>query len=104
MNDIHLTGELVCKTADEAAVVVEHLAQHVKLTRAEPGCLLFGVTATADPMVWMVAEHFANEHAFKLHQERVACSDWGRVTAGIERRFSIVASCSTPGGVGRTRG
>jgi heme oxygenase len=37
MHDIHLTGQLVCKTADEAAVVVEHLAQHVKMTRAESG-------------------------------------------------------------------
>jgi quinol monooxygenase YgiN len=89
MHDIHLTGQLVCKTADEAAVVVEHLAQHVKMTRAESGCLSFDVTSTADAMVWMVAEHFESEHAFKLHQERVSRSDWGRATAGIERRYSI---------------
>jgi hypothetical protein len=37
----------------------------------------------------MVAEHFESEHAFKLHQERVSRSDWGRATAGIERRYSI---------------
>jgi quinol monooxygenase YgiN len=89
MNEIRLSGQLVCKTAAEAAVVGDHLPRHVKLTRAESGCLSFDVTPTADPMVWMVAEHFADEHAFTLHQERVSRSEWGRVTAGIERRYSI---------------
>lgn len=87
MNDIRLTGQLICKTADEAQIVARNLPRHVKLTRDESGCLSFDVTPTADPMVWMVAEHFRNEQAFTVHQERVARSEWGRVTAGIERRY-----------------
>jgi quinol monooxygenase YgiN len=89
MNEIRLTGQLVCKTADEAAAVVRHLPEHLKLTRAESGCLSFDVDPTADPMVWNVAERFENERVFTLHQLRVAGSAWGRATAGIERRYSL---------------
>lgn len=89
MNYIRLTGELICKTADEAEIVARNLPWHVKLTRDESGCLSFDVVPTADPMVWTVAEHFENELAFKLHQERAAHSEWGRATVGIERRYSI---------------
>lgn len=89
MNAVHLSGQLVCKTAHEAEIVARHLAQHVEQTRAEPGCLSFDVTATTDPLIWMVEERFANERVFKLHQERVAGSEWGRVTADIERKYSV---------------
>jgi quinol monooxygenase YgiN len=86
MNGILLTGLLACTTADEADRVARHLPQHVLQTQSEPGYLSFDVTPTADPMVWTVAEHFADEHVFRLHQDRAAGSDWGRMTAGIERR------------------
>ena len=89
MSAVHLTGLLVCKTADEATIVARHLPEHIELTRAETGCLSFEVTPTADPMVWAVDEHFANEHAFRLHRERTADSNWGRATVGIERRYSF---------------
>jgi quinol monooxygenase YgiN len=89
MVEVRLTGELRCADADEARLVAEHLPAHVALTRAEPGCLSFEVTPTADPLVWTVAERFADEHAFRAHQARVAASEWGRRTAGIERRYSV---------------
>lgn len=89
MNDVTLTGELVCKNRDEAQLVAEYLPEHVTLTRAEPGCISFKVTPTDDPSVWRVDEHFEHELAFSAHQERVARSEWGRMTAGIERRYSI---------------
>ncbi|MFL0514437.1 hypothetical protein [Brevibacterium luteolum] len=34
-------------------------------------------------------ECFADPAAFAAHQERVASSDWGQATAGIERRYSV---------------
>jgi quinol monooxygenase YgiN len=89
MGDVRLTGELVCKDADEAGVVAESLPEHVRLTRSERGCLAFAVSQTPDPLVWRVEEHFESEAAFEAHRRRVASSDWGRVTAGIERRYSI---------------
>ncbi|MDJ0379217.1 antibiotic biosynthesis monooxygenase [Cryobacterium sp. PH31-L1] len=84
-----LSGQLVCHTQDQANTVRDHLPLHVALTRAEPGCRLFNVTPTSDPLVWLVEERFEHAAAFKAHQERVASSEWGQATSGIERRYSV---------------
>lgn len=89
MPHVRLTGLLVCATTDEAQTVVAHLPTHVGLTRAEPGCLAFTVEPTDDPRVWAVEERFVDAHAFRAHQARVAASDWGRATAGLERRYTV---------------
>jgi quinol monooxygenase YgiN len=89
MTEVHLSGELVCRDDDERAVVVVHLARHIALTRAEVGCVSFEVTPTKDPLVWQVDELFRDAAAFKAHQDRVANSEWGRATVGIERRYRI---------------
>ncbi|MGD8194147.1 putative quinol monooxygenase [Herbiconiux sp. P18] len=86
---IRLSGQLVCRNAAEAAIVATQLPEHIELTRAEPGCLSFEVAATDDPLVWTVEERFASEDAFATHQARVAASEWGRSTAGIERQYEI---------------
>jgi quinol monooxygenase YgiN len=88
MSEIHLTGQLVCKTEDEGLVVAFHLSEHIKLTRNESGCISFVVAPTGDPLIWSVEERFENQRAFELHQKRVAGSEWGRATVGIERRYS----------------
>jgi quinol monooxygenase YgiN len=89
MSQVRLSGQLVCQTRNEAAVVLQHLPLHVELTRAEPGCESFEVRQTDDPLVWQVDERFTDTAAFEAHQARVAASEWGRVTAGIERRYTI---------------
>lgn len=88
MGGVHLSGQLVCRDGDEAAVVARHLARHMELTRVEAGCISFSVAPTADPLVWQVDELFRDAAAFRVHQERVATSDWWRATAGIERRYT----------------
>ena len=89
MTAVHLSGELVCRDNDDVAVVTQHLARHIALTRAEVGCLSFRVTPTDDPLVWQVDEMFLDAEAFRAHQDRVASSEWGRATSGIERRYKI---------------
>ena len=89
MTHVRLSGQLVCKNDLEAQLVLEQLPEHVTLTLAEPGCLSFEVTRTADPLIWQVEERFEDQVAFAAHQARVAGSEWGRMTAGIERRYSI---------------
>ncbi len=83
----HLSGELICTTKDEAARVAQHLGEHIRLTRAEPGCLSFTVEPTADPLVWAIAESFTDATAFAAHQVRAAASLWARETAGIRRVY-----------------
>lgn len=86
---VTLSGELRCADAAERERVRAHLPAHVALTRAEPGCLVFEVDPTDDPLVWRVEERFADEAAFDAHQRRVSTSTWGSATAGIERRYEI---------------
>lgn len=89
MENVRLTGQLLCNDLGEAAVVVEYLPVHLGLTRAENGCISFNVTSTDDPLVWQVDEHFRDTASFHAHQQRVSSSEWGRATSGIERRYSI---------------
>jgi quinol monooxygenase YgiN len=85
---VHLTGRLICTTEAEAARVRAHLPEHIRLTRAEPGCLRFEVTPL-DPLTWQVAEEFTDRAAFDAHQARTAGSEWFRQTRGIRRDFAL---------------
>ena len=89
MNDVRLTGRLLCKSVHESELVRSHLPAHIQLTLAEPGCLSFDVSATEDPLVWSVSEHFVDAAAFTAHQARIAASEWGRMTAGITRDYTV---------------
>ncbi|WP_416393600.1 MULTISPECIES: putative quinol monooxygenase [unclassified Curtobacterium] len=86
---MRLSGQLVCTTEEEAQRVREHLPEHTRLTRAEPGCIAFDVAPTESPLTWSVEERFENPDVFNAHQERAKSSEWGRATAGIERRYSV---------------
>ncbi|WBU38363.1 putative quinol monooxygenase [Homoserinibacter sp. YIM 151385] len=89
MSEVRLAGQLVCKNADESAPVRRYLPAHIELTEAEPGCISFEVTPTEDPLIWIVTERFAHADAFTAHQARVAGSEWGRMTAGIARDYTV---------------
>lgn len=89
MNNINLTGRLVCQGGEESAVVTKFLPRHIELTQAEPGCISFEVKQTDDPLVWDVEECFHDADSFRLHQTRVKASEWGRATAGIKRNYSV---------------
>lgn len=84
---VRLSGRLICKTQEEAALVRRHLDEHVRLSRAESGCVAFDVAQTDDPMQWKVSEAFVDEAAFEMHRARTCSSDWWAATAGIERAF-----------------
>lgn len=92
MCEIVLTGRLICKTAEETELVAKLLPTHIELTRAEPGCISFEVTRTADPLVWQVEERFVNQPAFEAHQNRVSASEWGTRTSEIVREYIIMGS------------
>ncbi len=86
---VTLTGTLRCASEDEAARVRAALDEHIRLTRAEAGCISFEVTPSDDPMVWNVAEEFTDPAAFEAHQSRAGGSDWAIQTKGIAREYSI---------------
>lgn len=66
------------------------LPDHIHLTRAETGCLRFEVTEdTRTPGRFNVSEEFTDAAAFAAHQARVQTSDWGRISAGIARAYTV---------------
>ncbi len=71
-------------------VVRTALVEHIKLTRAEPGCVRFEVVASpAELGRFDVSEEFLDKAAFEAHQARVKSSEWGRITQGIPRDYEI---------------
>lgn len=86
---IRLRGQLICATAEECSAVVAHLADHVALTRAEPGCLSFDISATDDSFTFEVMESFRDRAAFDAHQARTRDSAWFAATRHILRDFRI---------------
>lgn len=86
---IRLRGHLICVTAEEAAAVQAHVAEHTRLSRAEPGCLSFEVTPTEDPLVWEVMETFRTRDDFNDHQTRTRASKWFAATRTILRDFRV---------------
>ena len=89
MGVIRLTGRLICADEGQAALVAAYLTEHIRLTRAEPGCISFEVRQSGDPLVWEVAEVFSSRAAFQAHQARAAASACGQATKGIERQYVI---------------
>lgn len=82
---VSLTLRLMCRDMAEMMAVLDHAPAHVQASRAEPGCLQFDLRQTDDPLVFDVAERFADIEAYRLHQGRTRASDWGKATAGIAR-------------------
>jgi len=90
MGKVHLTGFLICRTLEESDRVSVYLPEHIRLTRAEPGCLRFEVMRShADPVRFAVAETFRDRSAFEAHQTRAGESLWARITKGIPREYEI---------------
>ena len=62
---------VVLTVKEEAKIddVRELLRQHSRLTRTEPGCLLFNVChAENDPKVFILNEHWESKEAWEVHK------------------------------------
>ncbi|GAB4387281.1 putative quinol monooxygenase [Albidovulum sp.] len=87
---VTVTGFLLCRSLEEADRVAALLPEHVRLSRAEPGCLRFEVLRShADPTRFAVSEAFADRDAFEAHQARAAATIWAKGTKGIPRDYVI---------------
>jgi len=83
---IRVTGTLSC-APEEAGAVRAALPEHVRLTRAEPGCVSFDVLETAQG-VFSVSGAFAGRAALDAHRTRTRASEWWRVTGHMARDFT----------------
>ncbi|MBS0564519.1 MAG: antibiotic biosynthesis monooxygenase [Proteobacteria bacterium] len=93
MTQVILTGFLICRSLDESDRVAALLPDHIRATRAEPGCLVFEVLRSmADPVRFAVREVFACRADFDAHLQRIRQSPWARATRGIPRDYMLTDS------------
>jgi quinol monooxygenase YgiN len=86
---VSLTGWIKIP-ADELARLRPLLDEHIRLTRAESGCLAFTVRQSpGDPTRFEVSERFRDRAAFEAHQRRAAASAWGAATRHLERHYRV---------------
>ncbi len=86
---VNLSGYLDVPDGD-IAIVEKHLPTHIRLSRAEDGCVSFDVRV--DPKNsnrYLVDEEFATQAAFDAHQARVKSSEWGQATAHLHREYKV---------------
>ena len=75
---------------ERLAAVAAALPDHIGLTREEPGCRYFSVSACPDVAGrFLVSEIFADQAAFEAHQARTGASAWAEVTRDIPRQYEI---------------
>lgn len=86
---VRLSGFLRCASGEDIQLVETHLPEHLRLTRAEPGCISFDVTQTDDPLIWRVEELFVDRAAFDFHQQRARASEWFAATSAIPRDYEV---------------
>ena len=86
---VTLTGYI---TAPEERIgaIRAGLAEHIRLTRAEPGCISFDVSENPGiPGRFHVSEEFADSAAFRAHQTRAAGSAWAKISEGLPRQYEV---------------
>jgi quinol monooxygenase YgiN len=89
---VNLDGYITVPT-DRLEEVRAALPDHIRLTRAEPGCERFDVTErTAQPGVFDVSEQFVDRAAFEAHQARAGASPWAEITRGVPREYVVTES------------
>jgi len=84
---IHLTGYLDVPE-ERLTEVLRALQEHIRLSRAEPGCASFRVSQDpACPTRLLVAEEFTTRASFEAHQTRA--SAWAEASKDIPRCYQI---------------
>ena len=89
MARISLSGTMSCG-ADDISVVLAALPDHIRLSRAETGCLSFDISQdAANPGVFHVSESFVDQAAYEAHQDRTRASAWWQATQAFPRNFTV---------------
>ncbi len=76
--------------ASRMAEVSAALEEHIRLTRAEPGCKRFEIAPDPSfPGRFSVSEEFIDRAAFEAHQERISESQWCLVSRDLRRYYHL---------------
>ena len=82
-------GTIRCQP-DEVDALLRALADHVALSRAEPGCVQFDIVQSAhDPCCFGVTEEFIDRTAFEAHTARTRASSWWAASQHFTRDIVV---------------
>ena len=96
MGKVILEGYIVVSESD-LINLKEHLDEHIKLTRAENGCIVFNVEQrNGKELIFDVYEEFSDKEAYYFHQERLKASPWYKATRKVERHYDVSGLEATP--------
>jgi quinol monooxygenase YgiN len=88
--NIVVNGTITCPT-EELDKVAPGLADHVRLTNQEAGCISFSINASDDdPCIFVVSERFQNQAAFDVHGARTRASAWWGLSQNCVRDLNVV--------------
>ena len=89
MGKVIVEGYIVASESD-LINLKEHLDEHIKLTRAENGCIVFNVEQrNGKELIFDVYEEFSDKEAYYFHQERLKASPWYKATRKVERHYDV---------------
>jgi len=89
MGAVILSG-YVLTTKPDLPKILAALPEHIRLTRAEPGCIVFSVTQDDDnPLRFDVYEEFESKEDFAKHQARIVGTNWSEASKSLEKFYEI---------------
>lgn len=90
---VKLTGHILILNT-EMDIILPAMAEHIRLSHAEAGCLEFNITKTdnqdtapADMTRYTVQEAFTDQNAFDAHQSRSKNSPWAEISKNVKRIY-----------------
>ena len=70
--------------------VIAQIGTHIRLTRAEPGCLKFEISQREnDDSRFDVDEEFVDRQADLSHQKRLKTSAWASASREVKRHYTV---------------
>ncbi len=76
--------------ADELDAITPLIAEHIRLSRAEPGCIAFDISPSPhDPFLFHVAQEFIDRDAFAAHTDRTRASVWWAKSQHLTRDIRV---------------
>jgi len=88
---VYAKGTIVLP-AENADMILTQWDQHVRLSRAENGCVRFDYSVSDDRTTITLDEKWRDKHAFAAHAARTRLSPWADQSASLTRDIQITGS------------
>ena len=78
--------------AEKAGELMTAWQEHVRLSRAEAGCIRFDYTVSDDGRTVTIDEEWSDKAAFEAHGARSRASAWAAHGADLDRKIEVTGA------------